>query len=169
MFVADGERELASIGGLSVGMMSASQGQYSPEQLLLDISQGARVATSSYPRARPPTLTPRASGQGATVEGWQAARRRAEQAPQLLRPGLLANQVPGGAAYAGISSVPDIDATLAAGLDGRIAAFSLGSPSSLLARLSALRRHRALVVTDLPEGPEGRADLLELDSQAHPW
>ncbi len=165
VFVASGERELASIGGLSVGMMSASQGQYSPEQLLLDISQGARVATSSYPQARPPALSLRPAGKGATVAGWQTARRRAEDAPQLLRPGLLANQVPGGAGYAGIAGAADSDAVLAAGLSGHVAAFSLGSPSSLLARLSALRRSEALVIADLPGGAEGRADLRALIGQ----
>jgi hypothetical protein len=168
VFAGAGERELASIPELSVGMMSASQGQYSDEQLLLDVSQGARVATSSYPHGRPPTLTPRPSGQGASVEGWQAARKRAEDAPQLLRPGLLANQIPGGAGYAGVSGAADVDATLAAGLDGHIAAFSLGSPSSLLARLSVLMRSRALVVADLPPGSEGGADLRELSRERTP-
>jgi hypothetical protein len=162
VFAAAGERELASIPELSVGMMSASQGQYSDEQLLLDISQGARVATSSYPRARPPALTPRPLGAGAVVEGWRAVRKRAEAAPQLLRPGLLADQIPGGAGYAGVSDVTDTDAALAAGLGGRIAAFSLGSSFSLPVRLAALRRTSRLVVTDLPAGQQGRADLLTL-------
>jgi hypothetical protein len=165
VFAAAGERELASIPGLSVGMMSASQGQYSDEQLLLDISQGARVATSSYPRAHPPLLTPRPSGAGANVEGWRAARKRAEAAPQLLRPGLLADQIPGGAGYAGVAGIADTDAALAAGLGGRVAAFSLGSSSSLPARLAALRRTSTLVVADLPAGPQGRADLLTLARQ----
>jgi hypothetical protein len=162
VFASAGEGELASIGGLSVGMMSAGQGQYSAGQLLLDVSQGARVATSAYPRAQPSTLSLRPSGQGAIVEGWQAARRRAEDAPQLLRPGLLANEIPGGAGYAGITGVDDTDGVLAAGLNGRLAAFSLGPPSTLLARLSALRRSRALVVADLPGGVAGRADLRAL-------
>jgi hypothetical protein len=168
VFAESGEPELASIPGLSVGMMSASQGQYSPDQLLLDISQGARVATSSYPRAQPPALSLRASGQGATVEGWRAARKRAEGAPQLLRPGLLANQIPGGAGYAGIAGAADSDAVLAAGLSGHVAAFSLGSPSTLLARLRALGRSKALVIADLPGGVDGRADLRALAAQRSP-
>ena len=168
VFAASGEPELASIPGLSVGMMSASQGQYSPDQLLLDISQGARVATSSYPHARPPALSLRPSGQGATVEGWQAARKRAEGAPQLLRPGLLANQIPGGAGYAGAAGAADSDAVLAAGLSGHVAAFSLGSPATLLARLTALGRSKALVVADLPGGADGRVDLRALAAQRSP-
>jgi hypothetical protein len=167
-FAPAGERELASIGGLSVGMMSASQGQYSPGQLLLDISQGARVATSAYPHSRPPALALRPAGSGAIVEGWPAARKRAEQAPQLLRPGLLASQIPGGAGYAGITGASDVDGVLAAEMRGRIASLSLGSPSTVLARLSALARTRTLVVADLPGGAEGRADLRSLSRERAP-
>jgi hypothetical protein len=167
-FASAGERELASIGGLSVGMMSASQGQYSPDQLLLDISQGARVATSAYPHSRPPALALRPTGLGAIVEGWPAARTRAERAPQLLRPGLLASQIPGGAGYAGLAGVSDTDGVLAAEMRGRIAAVSLGSPSTLLPRLSALARSHALVVADLPGGVEGRADLRSLSRERAP-
>jgi hypothetical protein len=165
VFAASGERELASIGGLSVGMMSASQGRYSLAQLLLDVSQGARVATSAYPQAQPPALSLRPAGQGATVTGWQAARRRAEAAPQLLRPGLLANQIPGGAGYAGVGGESDLDGVLAANLDGHVAAFSLGSSASLLARVSALRRRKTLVIADLPAGPQGLADLRALTDE----
>jgi hypothetical protein len=156
------ERELASTGGLSVGMLSASQGTYSPGQLLLDISQGARVATSAYPHATPPSMWLRRVGGGASVEGWPAARKRAEEAPQLLRPGLLASQIAGGAGYAGITGVDDTDAVLAAERHGRIAAFSLGPASTLLTRISALRRTHSLVVADLPGGVEGVADLRAL-------
>ncbi len=164
-FAPVGERELASIGGLSVGMLSASQGQYSVGQLLLDISQGARVATSAYPHAQPSALTLRSGGAGATVEGWPAARKRAEDAPQLLRPGLLASQISGGAGYAGITGASDVDGVLAAEMHGRIAAFSLGPASTLLARLSALARAHALVVADLPGGVEGLADLRALSRE----
>jgi len=167
-FAPAGEHELAGIGGLSVGMLSASQGQYSIGQLLLDISQGARVATSAYPHAQPPTLTLRPAGVGATVEGWPAARRRAEDAPQLLRPGLLASQIHDGAGYAGITGASDIDSVLAAERHGRIAAFSRGPASTLLARLSALGRAHALVVADLPGGAEGRADLRALSRERAP-
>jgi hypothetical protein len=162
VFLPAGESELASVSGLSVGIMSASQGQYSTGQLVLDISQGARVATSAYPTPSPPELSLTPSGSGAVIAGWRAARRRAEDAPQLLRPGLLAAQTPGGAGYAGVTGSQDIDGVLAAERDGRIAAFSLGGASTLLARVAALLHRERLVVADLPGGAEGRADLLAL-------
>jgi hypothetical protein len=163
--VPAGESELASVPGLSLGIMSASQGAYSPTQLLLDITQGARVAVSSYDHAKPPPVSLHQLGAGAELEGWSAVRARAAQAPQLLRPGLLASQVPGGAGYAGITGATDLDGLLAADTDGRIAAFSLGSPATLLRRITTLRAGRRLVVADLPGGDEGRADLLSLSAE----
>jgi hypothetical protein len=162
VFAATDEQQLAGIGGLSVGIMSASQGRYSTDQLLLDMSQGARVATSSYPTPTPVQLSLQAAGAGAIVTGWRAARKRAEAAPQLLRPGLLASQIAGGAGYVGIAGTPDADGALAANMSGRVASVSLGPSSTLLQRVKTLQRASRLVVTDLPAGPAGRADLLAL-------
>jgi hypothetical protein len=165
VFVPAGELELASINGLSVGVMSASQGEYSTAQLLLDITQGARVATSAYPHPQPPGLSLTPSGTGALVEGWQTVRRRAEEAPQLLRPGLLASEIPGGAGYVGIMGAVDTDGALAADRNGRVARVSLGPASTLLARVAAVRGDERLIVADLPGGSEGRADLLALSEE----
>ncbi|HTU80319.1 MAG TPA: hypothetical protein VMF09_16330 [Solirubrobacteraceae bacterium] len=162
VFAPLGERELAAAPGLSVGIMSAAQGSYSTAQFLLDASQGARVATSSYPRPTPPSLSLELSGAGGLIAGWPAARARARDAPQLLEPGLLASAVPGGAGYAGIAAADHLDAILATGRDGRIAAVSLGSGATLLARVAELRRHARLIVADLPGGAEGDADLRAL-------
>jgi hypothetical protein len=167
VFAPADESQLAGVAGLSVGIMSASQGQYSQTQLLLDIGQGARIASSAYPTPRPPTLSlivtgAGSTGTGATVAGWQAARRRAEAAPQLLQPGLLASRILGGAGYAGLTGAVTGDGVLAAESDGHVAAVSLGPASTLLARIAALRSRKRLVVADLPAGAAGRADLLAL-------
>jgi hypothetical protein len=164
-FAAADQPEIAGVRGLSLGIMSATQGDYATTQMLLDITQGARAAGSAYPTALPPALPLRASGAGAVVEGWQAARRRAEAARQLLRPGLLAAQIPGGAGYAGVVGVATIDGAAAADRQGRLAAFSRGSASTLLARIAAVRRSRRLVIADLPGGPAGRADLRALGQE----
>jgi hypothetical protein len=163
-----GEKELAGVSGFSVGIMSATQGPYSTIQFLLDVTQGARVAASAYPHERPPGLALQRSGAGALLAGWPAVRRRAEAAPQLLRPGLLASEIPGGAAYAGIAGSQDIDGVLAADRRGQVAAVSIGSAPTLLARIAGLRRSRGLVVADLPGGPEGRADLHALAAGRDP-
>src|SRR5262249_15610500 len=148
-FVPTGGAALGSVSALSVGIMSATEGRYASEQLLLDVSQGARIASSAYAHARPPPLTLRPVAGGAVVEGWAAARRRAERAPQLLRPGLLASSIPGGGAYAGITDADHTDGAVAADGEGRVAALSLGWPATLPARIAALARVKRLVVGDL--------------------
>jgi len=167
VFTAAGERGLAA-SGLSVGIMSATQGQYESAQFLLDLTQGARISSSDYSTATAPPLSVRDEGSQAVVEGWQAAVKRDASAPQLLRPGLLAGQIPGGGAYAGVSRESDIDSVLAADMSGRIAAFSLGTASTLPARAAALSASRQLVVVDLPTGVEGEADLRMLVRRRSP-
>ena len=156
------EAELASIGGISIGIMSATQGQYTTAQLLLDITQGARISSSAYEHLRAPAMSLVAMGAGARVSGWAAARRRAEDAPQLLRPGLLASTIPTGAAYAAIGASGDIDGVASADERGLIAGYSLGPASTLLSRIASLGRLSQLVVADLPGGPAGLEDLRAL-------
>jgi hypothetical protein len=163
------EAQLSAVKGFSVGIMSASQGAYTTAQLVLDITQGARIASSAYSSSRPPALSLRPTGAGAVVVGWPAARRRAEDAPQLLRPGLLATWIAGGSAgYAGIAGGEGTDGALAADREGHIASLSLGPAASLLARIAALRRTVPFVVADLPGGAEGSADLRELGETRPP-
>ncbi len=118
VFAPVSESRLARLPGMSVGIMSASQGEYSQAQLLLDIGQGARVAASAYLHPTPPPVSVKANGSGAIVEGWSAARSRAEDAPQLLAPGLLAAQIEGGAGYVGYSRISGAGHA-AAGGEGR--------------------------------------------------
>jgi len=166
-FVPTGERALGRIGGLSIGLMSATEGSYTRTQMLLDIGQGSRIASSSYGPARAPSLSlsPSRGSSGATVAGWGAAVARAQRAPQLLRPGLLASAVPGGAAYAGIAGGGNLDAVVAADRSGRVGELSLGSAATLVGRIAELAGHRRLVVADLPAGTEGRADLRALSER----
>jgi hypothetical protein len=182
------ERELASIPSLSTGILSATQGVYEPDQLLLDATQGARVSYSAYSPAHPPSLS-LALGPPPTarVSSWPAVLRRADSAPQLLEPGLLATSIPGGAAYAApygtsgsrrAGTAPDVlhgasgpaatDWPLAADRSGRIAAVSFGSPGTLPARIAGLRATHSLVVADLPPGRPGYADLRALAAERPP-
>jgi len=162
------ESQLASVGGMSVGIMSATQGSYQSAQFLLDLTQGARISSSAYPSASAPLLTIAPTASGAAVAGWSEAVQRAEEAPQLLRPGLLASQLPGGAGYAGVLGTNDLDAIAAADSNGVIASDSLGAARTLLARITAQRREKRLVVADLPAGAEGIADLRALSAEHEP-
>jgi hypothetical protein len=149
--------------------MSATQGTYTTAQLLLDITQGARIASSAYSSPRPPALSLRIGGRGPVIEGWRAARRRAEDAPQLLRVGLLATWIGGGAAgYAGISGTDHTDSAVAADREGNLAAVSIGTSGSLPARIAALRAKLPFVVADLPGGAQGSAALRTLAAERPP-
>lgn len=160
----DGGAAPAAAAGLSLGLVSAAQlAGYSREQFLLDAGQGARAGGPGYGSPAPPRLTlSLTGGGGAQIAGWDAARRRAASAAGRLQPGLLAASVPGGAAYAGAEGSDDLDAALAAGRAGRIAAVSIGGERDLPARIATLLRTHALVVADLPAGAAGRADLARL-------
>jgi hypothetical protein len=92
---------------LSTGILSATQGSYTTAQLLLDITQGARVSSSSYNPGSPPSLSLQPHGAGAIVQPWRAVLKRARSAPQIIEPGLLAAGIPGGAGYAGIVGAGD--------------------------------------------------------------
>jgi hypothetical protein len=178
------ERELAAIPTLSTAILSATQGAYTTSQLVLDITQGARVSNSAYKPANSPFLSlpvaPRAGGQAVDSGGnrpasqpvravseaavasrivsWPAVLERARSAPQLLDPGLLAAQVPGGGAYVPADGVDAVDGTVAADRSGHVAAV-LGSSGRTLGSIERLRAHHKLVVADLPSGREGYADL----------
>jgi len=79
LFVPADEAQMAGVPGLSMGIMSASQGQYATAQLLLDITQGARVASSAYTTAKAPALSLATSG-----AGFQALLRNPLADPYVL-------------------------------------------------------------------------------------
>jgi hypothetical protein len=178
--------ELGSVLSLSTAIMSATQGKYVADQMLLDMTQGARVAYSSYSPTYPPgpLLLSFGPPPSARVETWPALLKRAKSAPQLLDPGLLASSIPGGVGYAaatpekdaGIStfistsdaSPPTLDLPLAADRSGKIAAVSFGPPFTLLARIEKLRAAHRFVVADLPSGAPGYADLRALAGSRPP-
>jgi hypothetical protein len=154
------ESELASLPGFSTGLLSATQGSYTTAQLLLDITQGARVSYSSYSPQHPPML----SLPGHQVEPWSHVLARAHGAPQILEPGLLAASIPGGAAYAGVVGEDHEDGVAGADRTGRVATVSPGGAATLPARIERLSSQNSLVIADLPAGSAGVADLRALSA-----
>lgn len=186
VFAPVDERTLASLKGLSVGILSAAEGSPSAAQLRLDITQGARIASGSY--GSPPgslqlltagsqrslaagsgagSLRPLTPGSAARIAGWPAELARAHGAPGELRPGLLASAL-GGAAY--LAAVPGggADATVAADEAGGVAAVSQGSPATLVARADRLLGRWPLVVATVGTGPQGRRALQQLAAARAP-
>jgi hypothetical protein len=143
---------------LAIGLMSATQGNYSDDQALLDISAGVRVSPTAYGPSLPDDLALVPRGRGGVISGWDAAVKRAADTPATIHPGLLASSIPGGAAYVGADGQRTVDAVAAANRAGRVAAVSLGPARTLVARTrEQLGRHRFAVVT-LPS-QDADADL----------
>jgi hypothetical protein len=92
--------ELASIHGMSVGLMSAGIGGVAAAQTYLDIGQGARIAPALYDLPLPPVRA-RSSGGRPTGIGertWARITDRANAAPADLVPGLLGSALADGGA-----------------------------------------------------------------------
>jgi hypothetical protein len=161
----DGHPELA------LGMLSATQSGYSPQQALLDLTAGTRTSRGTYDPRDPPDMSllpigPRAAHPAGSPSGlivnWLAAVARAESAPADIVPGLLASSIPGGAGYAGIRGQTNQEALLAATRAGAVRSVSLGSGETVAARASALLKRHRLVVALLPPGYAGDRQLDQL-------
>ncbi len=154
--------------GLSIGLSSATQGRYVARQALLDISQGTRVSLSTYRPELPPELVLVADKRGGYFQGWMEVNRRAANAPAAVRPGLLAQSVPGGAGYAGVDGGGVDDAIVAADRAGRVARISLGSSATVAERAQRLLAEKSLVVVSLPHGRPGDQALAKLTAGRPP-
>jgi hypothetical protein len=158
--------QLADTPGLSVGLMSATQGTYSREQALLDISQGTRVSRSTYSPADPPPVGLRQlPGGGASLRGWQAVVERADSAPQRIRPGLLAGSVPDGAALLltpGDSAETAIPAADRKGRVDRLLPLPKARASRFAGRVAGTADERRFTVVSTRPGLEGVQQLRQI-------
>ncbi|HWC27492.1 MAG TPA: hypothetical protein VG474_12970, partial [Solirubrobacteraceae bacterium] len=111
----------------AIGLVSATQGRSTPEQMVLDVSSGSRTSRAVYDPEEPPLLELVRGGDGSGfIFGWNKALERAASAPAEIKPGLLAAGIPGGAAYAGVAGRKHVEAAVAADRAGDVAAVSLG-------------------------------------------
>ena len=151
---------LAERPALALGLVSATQGLYAPEQAALDISAGARTSAAAYDPEQPPELELIAGGDGTGfIFGWSFAMARAQTALADVVPGLLAEEVPGGVGYAGVESRAHVEAPVAADLGGDVARLSLGPSATLADRTAGLLERHRFVVAGLPTGEKGDAAL----------
>lgn len=165
----DGHPELA------LGMLSATQSGYSPEQSLLDIGAGTRTSRGTYSPQDPPEMsllplggTSARDARSGLIVNWLAAVARADSAPADVIPGLLASSIPGGAAYAGIAGETNTEAAIAATRAGAVEAVSLGQGATVAARAQRLLADHELVVALLPAGYAGDRQLDALIAAREP-
>jgi hypothetical protein len=145
---------------LAIGLLSATQGVYSRDQTVLDMSQGARTSAAAYSPEDAPELELVVGGDGSGfMFRFSQAVRRAETALADIVPGLLASQLPAGAGYAGVEGRAHVEATVAADRGGDVATVALGPAAELPVRVATLLARHDLVVAGLPTGAKGNAAL----------
>jgi hypothetical protein len=148
----------------AIGLVSATQGRSSPEQMVLDLSAGSRTSLAVYEPQEPPPLELVLGGdRSGFIFGWPKALDRAASAPAEIKPGLLASEISGGAAYAGVAGRTHVESAVAADRTGDIAEVSLGPAATLAERAAVLLVRHRLVVVGLPtsdKGDEALDDLL---------
>lgn len=164
----DGALErLGRRGDLSLALMSAALGSAPLEQTALDVSQGARV-DGRLLSGPPPSLRlvadPR--GTGSRLEPWDRVRRRADEAPATLEPGLLAETVRragGHVALVGSHAAPEPSGVAPGGGGAGGAEPSGAVPSGGGARSAALPEGLA-AVAPMAADRRGRVERVELTS-----
>lgn len=157
--------QVQQLPGFAIGLFSPTLGRYSPTQMMLDISQGARVASSLYLPvvAPPPGLVANRIGARANAGHflqWPGLVRRADRVPGDVVPGLLGGMVDqSGARSVWISQdgSPTISAIAAADRRGVVGRLRLvpGGVDQLRAALVQAQLSAELVVGSIPAGGYG--------------
>ncbi len=153
--------EFGRLDGVALGLSSPILGQYSRQQVLLDISAGSRISTRTYPDELGPLFLRRHGDRGQTA-GWNAAMRRGAAAPGEIVPGLLATTVQrhgGHVAYAGVEGSLQGESIVATNEEGEVERASVAGPESLKRRALDLLEDHELVVARLPRRAAGRRAL----------
>ncbi|HEX8075384.1 MAG TPA: hypothetical protein VF545_10435 [Thermoleophilaceae bacterium] len=146
----------------SYGVTSPTLGAYFKRQMLLDMSQGSRIANHAYPDdLKRLDLIPGARGDG-RVKGWRLAAKRARDAPGDVVAGLLGGTVKksgGRVGYAGVAGFQQTEAVVAADRRGHVDRVSLGTIGTFAERATAVWRESDLLVARFPSDESGLAAL----------
>jgi hypothetical protein len=152
-FLPGAELEQLQQSGMAVGLTSPTLGGYKPQQMAIDIGQGARISTRAYKSGLPQfAIVP--SGSGARVAGWPAEVARANAAPGDVTPGLLATTIErsgGHVGYLGVAGAERSEALAAADQSGQIQTFAEVRGSQFVSRALALWQPGSLLVARLPD------------------
>src|SRR5436190_5491677 len=146
----------------SYGVTSPTLGAYAKRQMLLDVSQGTRIANHAYPRdLKRLDLVLGDAGDG-RMAGFPRAARRAKDAPGDVVPGLLADTVEhhgGSVGYVGVSGFQQTEAVVAANRRGYVQRVSMGTVGTFAARALRLWRGTDVLVARFPSEAAGLAAL----------
>jgi hypothetical protein len=163
--------DLERLRGFSVGLFSPTLGRYSPTQMLLDISQGARVASSLYKPAivpAPPLILNKPEEGAATFFGWKALTDRAADVPGNVQPGLLGCTL----ANAGSESLwvgfqgSLSSSAIAPASNGVVHDFAIPPVGQQADQIIDLQKNYSLVTAILPAGGYGFGTIRKLVAAA---
>jgi hypothetical protein len=152
------------------GLTSPSIGSYSKRQMVLDISQGSRIANRAYSRPIG-RLELEYGSAGGRMAGWFYDNERAEAAPGDVLPGLFADTLKRAGrsvAYSGVLGHEQAEAAVAADRSGRIASVSLGTAGTFADRTLALMGRHDVVVARFPEDEAGLEALDRIVAKGAP-
>ncbi|MFL5909542.1 MAG: hypothetical protein ACJ768_03085 [Gaiellaceae bacterium] len=139
------------------GVTSPTLGGYTKRQMLLDMSQGTRIANNAYPRSLGRLDLVMLDGSG-RLSGWAYNAERAKDAPGDVVPGLLAQTLENAGlhvGYVGVVGFEQTEATVAANRIGRVPEISLGTMGTFAHRALALWARTNVLVARFPPDEAG--------------
>jgi hypothetical protein len=156
--------------GFAYGLTSPSIGSYSKRQMVLDMSQGTRIANRAYskPLGRLDLLY--GAGRG-RMAGWFYDSKRARDAPGEVLPGLFAQtlvRASKGVAYSGVIGFEQAEAAVAADQAGAIERVSLGTIGTFASRTLGLLKRYDVVVARFPGDEAGLESLDRIVARRSP-
>src|SRR4051794_16081563 len=152
------------------GVTSPTLGGYTKRQMLLDMSQGTRIANNAYPRSLGRLDLVLLDG-GGRLSGWTYNARRAKDAPGDVVPGLLAQTLENAGlhvGYVGVVGFEQTEATVAANRIGRVPEISLGTMGTFAHRALALWARTNVLVARFPPDDAGLAALDKVVAGSRP-
>jgi hypothetical protein len=161
--------DVEQLPGFGVSLMSATLGKYSPVQTMLDISQGARIASSAYVPIVPqqPALVKDGANLGHFLQ-WPDLVHRADSVPGEIIPGLLGCSVTKSGMRSGwyaANNASTLTAIAAADTAGTVRGVQIHPERSLTSELLKGQKLKELVVGILPQGPTGLGIVRKLAAQ----
>ncbi|HKP89446.1 MAG TPA: hypothetical protein VJT75_05670 [Thermoleophilaceae bacterium] len=146
----------------SYGVTSPTIGAFAKRQMLLDMSQGSRIANHAYGDPLKRLDLRLLNGGDGRIKGFRLARRRALDAPGDVIPGLFGSTLQRAGrkvGYVGVSGFQQTEAIVAANRRGHIERVSLGTVGTFARRALRLWERSDVLVARFPSDEAGLAAL----------
>ncbi|MFL5781462.1 MAG: hypothetical protein ACJ760_09130, partial [Thermoleophilaceae bacterium] len=146
----------------SYGVTSPTLGAFAKRQMLLDMSQGSRIANHAYPDPLKRLDLRLGEGGDGRIKGFRLARRRAIDAPGDVIPGLFGSTLQRAGrkiGYVGVAGFQQTEAVVAANRRGHVERVSLGTVGTFAQRALRMWDATDVLVARFPSDESGLAAL----------